>query len=270
MTIESLANRHMLILGGSDGMGYAVAAYLLRSGATVTITGRKEDKLASARARLAEETGARDGQVRTQAGDARDPAAVEAAVATATGPKGELDGIFIVAGAGHWAPVLDSGIDAADQMYAINMYPFINAIQIGGRVMKAHGGGSIVGLSSAAAFCTAPGMAAYGAAKAALEYYVRCAADELGEHKIRVNAVRSGYTSTGSTTGIVADPVWNAKFVEATPLGEAYGEAADFGPMVSLLLSDDTRWITGQIFAIDGGLTLRGYKGRILDPTSRG
>jgi NAD(P)-dependent dehydrogenase (short-subunit alcohol dehydrogenase family) len=192
---------------------------------------------------------------------------VQAAVATATGPRGELDGIFIVAGDGDWAPVLDSGIDKADHMWGINMYPLINAIQIGGRVMKDHGGGSIVGLSSVAAYCSAPGMAAYGAAKAALEYYVRCAADELGEHNIRVNAVRSGYTETGSTTGIVADEVWNRKFVEATPLGKAYGQAEDFGPMVSLLLSDDTKWITGQIFAIDGGLSLRGYKGRILDPT---
>jgi NAD(P)-dependent dehydrogenase (short-subunit alcohol dehydrogenase family) len=269
MTTASLAGRYILVLGGSDGMGYATAAHLVRSGSNVTITGRTVDKLESAQRRLIEQDAVRAEQVRIEAGDARDPKAVEAAVSTATGPGGELDGIFVVAGLGVYRPMLETGIAFADEMWAINMYPLINAIQCGAPVMIRHGGGSIVALSSVAAAVSAPGMAAYGAAKAAVDHYVRCAADELGKHRVRVNAVRSGYTKTTMTAGVLDDEEWNARFIAATPLGEPYGRAEDFGPMVSLLLSGDARWITGQVFAIDGGMGLRGYAGKNLDPTDK-
>lgn len=257
-----MEGKHALVLGGSDGMGYATASHLLRSKSTVTITGRNVDKLAQARLRLIDETSAHSDQVRVQPGDAQDPAAVEAAVTLATGPNGELDGIFVVAGLSIHAPILQSGIEIANETWASNMYPLINAIQLGAPAMTRHGGGSIVVLSSIAAATPAPGMAAYGAVKAAVEQYVRCAADELGKRQIRVNAVRAGYTKSGMTAGSINNAELNSRFVDATPLGQPYGVAEDFGPMVTLLLSDDARWITGQVFAIDGGMSLRGYAGK--------
>jgi NAD(P)-dependent dehydrogenase (short-subunit alcohol dehydrogenase family) len=124
-------------------------------------------------------------------------------------------------------------------------------------------GGSIVALSSTAGAMSYPKLGAYGAAKAALDHYVRVAADELGPHKIRVNAVRSGFTNSGGSVALIKDEPYVRRFGELTPLGP-YGQPEDFGPMVGLLLSPDTSWITGQTFSIDGGLTVRGYAGGVF------
>jgi NAD(P)-dependent dehydrogenase (short-subunit alcohol dehydrogenase family) len=257
MALESLAKRYFLILGGSSGIGFATARYLLTANSIVTIAGRNAQRLENAKARLLAEAGAEPSRLRVSNGDACDEAAVKAAVAMAANPSGELDGIFIPAGYGTYLPLLDHTLDLARNQFEANVFPLMNALQCGVPAMKAKGG-SIVAVSSTAAAQTAPGFAAYGSAKAALEYYVRCAANELGPLKIRVNAVRPGLTKTEMTADHIHEEKWLAAMAEITPLG-AYGLPEDFAPMVSLLLSPETSWITGQLIAIDGGLCLRGY-----------
>jgi NAD(P)-dependent dehydrogenase (short-subunit alcohol dehydrogenase family) len=262
MVIESLKNRHFLVLGGSSGMGLAVATYLARARAVVTICGRDQARLEAAHQQLLSETGAEQSHIRSKAGDGRDAAAVDAAIAHAADASGRLDGVFVVAGGGGFCPVTEVTLEMAAEEYALNVFPLINTINSAVPRMK-KAGGAIVALSSTAAVLSYPKTSYYGAAKAGLEHYARVAADELGEHKIRVNVVRSGFTKSGATAPFVDDEQFIRGFQRATPLGEYYGLPEDFGPMVSLLLSPDTRWITGQVFAIDGGLTLRGYGGGI-------
>jgi NAD(P)-dependent dehydrogenase (short-subunit alcohol dehydrogenase family) len=259
MPLDSLKGRHVAILGGSDGIGYATAAYLLRSGAIVTICGRTEGKLAAARERMLSETEVPADHLRSAPVDARDFASVDEVVALAANADGQLDGIFVVAGGSGYSPVEEHTTDFVAEEWANNLFPLTNAIRAAVPRMKAQGG-SIVGLSSVAAIQTLQGLAAYNAAKAGLEQYVRTAADELGQYRIRVNAVRPGFTNTGATAENVKDEDFLKRFRKITPLG-VYGEPEDFGPIVSLLLIAETRWITGQIFSIDGGLSLRGYGG---------
>jgi NAD(P)-dependent dehydrogenase (short-subunit alcohol dehydrogenase family) len=261
MPLESLENRNLLVLGGSSGMGYAVAAHLLRSKAVVTIAARTPDKLEAARQTMLAETGAPASHLRAVPTDALDAAGVEAAVALAANAAGEIDGAFVVAGGGGFMPVQDVTPQFAADEFANNVFPIVNTIAACFPRMK-RAGGSIVALSSAAAAITYPRLAAYGAAKAALDHYVRVAADELGEHKIRVNCVRSGFTRSAQSDALIADAQYVAEFARITPLGP-YGQPEDFGAMVALLLSPDSSWITGQVFGIDGGLTLRGYGGGV-------
>jgi NAD(P)-dependent dehydrogenase (short-subunit alcohol dehydrogenase family) len=259
MPLESLAGRHFLVLGGSDGMGYATAAYLLKAGGIVTICGRSEDKLKAAHARMLSETGADKASLRSTRVDARDTASVDAATALAADGAGEIDGVFVTAGGSGMSNVADHTTAFVAEEWANNMFPVVNAITTAVPRMKRKGG-SIVALSSVAAIQSLQGLAGYNAAKAGLEQYVRTAADELGQHKIRVNAVRPGLTKTGVIGDEIESPVYKARFTKHTPLG-FYGLPEDFGPMVSMLLSADSSWITGQIFSIDGGLSLRGYGG---------
>ena len=264
MPLESLEGRHILILGGSDGMGYATADYLLRAKSDVTICARTASKLEAARDRLLSETGASPDQLRAMPADARDAAAVEKATAHATKASGELDGVFVVAGGASFIPVTRHTPETMAEEWAANMFPLVNAITSAVPRMKA-AGGSIVALSSGAALRTYPGLAAYGAAKAGMEHYIRVAADELGQHKIRVNAVQPGLTRNGTNAEMLKDEAYVGTFAALTPLGP-YGQPEDFAPMVSLLLSRDSSWITGQVFAIDGGMTLRAYGGRLTPP----
>jgi NAD(P)-dependent dehydrogenase (short-subunit alcohol dehydrogenase family) len=262
MPIDSIKNRHYLILGGSSGMGFATAGYLLRGDAVVTIGGRTTERLASAQEQLLRETGVAPERLRSIPVDATEPESVEAAVARAANPAGKLDGIFVVAGVGDFANVWETTPEFMREQITGNVGPLVNAIASGFSRMK-DDGGSIVAMSSAAALCSYPKLVGYGASKAALDHYVRAAADELGQYKIRINAVRSGFTKSGASAGLLEDEAYVREFERITPLGP-YGQAEDFGPMVSLLLSPESSWITGQIVTIDGGLSLRGYGGGVF------
>jgi NAD(P)-dependent dehydrogenase (short-subunit alcohol dehydrogenase family) len=264
MPLDSLQGRHILVLGGSDGMGYATSSYLLRSKANVTICARTASKLEAAHHRLLGETGAAPDQLRSMALDARDAAAVDKSVALAANTSGELDGVFVVAGGANFIAVDRHTPESIAEEWAMNMFPLVNAVTSAVPRMK-RAGGSIVALSSGASVRTYPGLSAYGAAKAGLDHYVRVAADELGRHKIRVNAVQPGLTKNGSNAAMLQDTAYTSTFDALTPLGP-YGQPEDFAPMVSLLLSEETSWITGQVFAIDGGMTLRAYGGRLAPP----
>jgi NAD(P)-dependent dehydrogenase (short-subunit alcohol dehydrogenase family) len=243
-------------------MGYATAAYLLKAGAVVTICGRTGKKLEAAHERLLGETGADAANLRSTAIDACDTSAVAAATKLALDPAGELDGVFVTAGGSGMSMVVDHTTDFIAREWANNMFPVVNAITAAVPHMKRKGG-SIVALSSVSANRTLQGLAGYNAAKAGLEQYVATAADELGQYKIRVNSVRPGLTRTGVIGDEIEDPVYKARFTKHTPLGY-YGVPEDFGPMVSMLLSPESSWITGQTFSIDGGLSLRGYGGEGL------
>ena len=168
----------------------------------------------------------------------------------------------VVAGAGAFMAVEEAGPELIHEQISINLVPLVNAIRSAFPRMKEKGG-SILAMSSAAALCSYPMLGAYGAAKAAVDHYVRVAADELGKYKIRVNAVRSGFTNTPVNGDLMTDEHYIGEFNKITPLGP-YGEPEEFGPVASLLLSPDSSWITGAIVPVDGGLTLRGYGGGIL------
>jgi NAD(P)-dependent dehydrogenase (short-subunit alcohol dehydrogenase family) len=259
MQIQALEGKHILVLGGSTGIGYATAEYLLRTGAVVTVCARRPERLEVARQQLAAVTPGNGGSFSTMVADATDPAAVEAAVAAAADQDGQLEGAFVTAGDANYRPMLENTVQTVQDEFEINMYPLVNLIHFAApRMMRS--GGSIVAVSSVASILSSLGIAAYGAVKAGLDQYVRFAADELGEHGIRVNAVRPGLTKNGREAPELQDEAYLRHFKSITPLG-AYGLSEDFAPMVSLLLSRETRWITGQVMSIDGGFSLRGHGG---------
>jgi len=262
MPLDSIRDGHYLILGGSSGMGYATAAYLVRAGGVVTICGRDKAKLAAAHQRMLEECSAESDRLRSIAADATLPDAVEDAFELAARPDGTLDGVFVVAGAGLILAAEETTPEIALEQMTINLVPLVNAIRSAFPRMKEKGG-SILAMSSAAALTPYPMLGAYGAAKAALDHYVRNAADEFGKYKIRVNAVRSGFTNTPVNGELMTDEHYIREFRKITPLGP-YAEPEQFGPIASLLLSPESSWITGAIVPVDGGLTLRGYGGGVL------
>ncbi len=253
MTTRSLDGRSVIVTGGGTGIGAACARRAADEGALVTITGRTESTL--------EATGDR---IRSDGGDVsivvadvtveRDVARViEAAVEFGAG----LDGVVANAGGGGGlAPYHLQDESEFARVLHLNVVGTMLCLKHAVPHLAACGRGSFVAMSSIAGHVTHRYFGAYPVAKAGIEAMIKNAADEYGSAKVRFNAVQPGFIATEVMEGIQrGGPVWNS-YIEQTPLG-AVGQPEDIADAVRFLLSDESRWITGQMIAVDGGHCLR-------------
>lgn len=244
-----LDGRHALVTGGGTGIGFGCARELAAEGARVTIAGRRLEVLDEAAARLAAE----GFEIETIGCDITDEEQVRRAVEVAA-RGGNLDVLVANAGSGFPGAILQAGAEAWDFCMRLNVTGSALCFKHAGLVMKAHGGGSIVAISSTSGTKVQPWLAPYVVSKRALDMLVRCAAVELAPHGIRVNGVQPGYVPT-EVMAVVTPPELDARLKRAAPLGRA-GTPADIGKSIAFLASDDAGWITGQVFGVDGGLNV--------------
>lgn len=247
-----------LLVGGAGGIGRASARLLLADGAHVTIASRSAERLAAEAERLAPAADAGGGSIRWTVCDSLDSDQVRAAVAFAAEPTGRLDAAVGIAGGGPLAPVLRYDVGVLEATLRRNITSFYLVLQHAGTAMVRGGGGSVVAVSSMQAVQAAPMFAAYCAAKAGLEMLVRCAAEELGVHRVRVNAVRPGLTRTDATQGMFADPGVVEAYLAQQPLARP-GEAEDVAGAIRYFCGPESAWTTGQCLAVDGGTMLRRF-----------
>jgi NAD(P)-dependent dehydrogenase (short-subunit alcohol dehydrogenase family) len=196
-------------------------------------------------------------------------------VSFAAEPSGRLDAAVAIAGGGPLAPVLRYDVATLERTMRHNVTSFYLVLKHAGSLMVRTGGGSIVAVSSMQATEPAPMFAAYCAAKAGLEMLVRCAAEELGAHRVRVNAVRPGLTRTDATVGMFADDGVMEAYRVQQPI-ERPGEPEDVAEAIRYFCGPESSWTTGQCLAVDGGTSLRRfpdlsdwYRARIGDELDR-
>ena len=182
---------------------------------------------------------------------------VRAAVARATEPTGALDVLFACAGGSlHLGPIVDADLDAWKATLDLNVVGTFLSIKHAGKQMVANGGGSIVAMSSIAGHSTHRLMSAYCVGKAGIEMLVKVAADELGEHGIRVNAVQPGLVDTELVGFITAGGKLLADYFDQMPVARV-GTVDDIAAVVAFLAGPESTWVTGQMIGIDGGHQLR-------------
>jgi len=251
--MQPLDGKSALVSGGAGGFGKACALALLRDGACVTLMGRNPASLEKARETLMAEVP--HGRIALHAGDATDEAAVQRALATALAHGGALDIAVGVVGGGAYAPILEQSPDAFMADLRLNAGSAFTLVHHGAPLMAA--GGAFVFISSTAAVLSFQGLASYCAGKAALDQFVRVAADELGARGIRLNCVRPGLTHTDGMDAFFANAAYVASFLPVVPLGRT-GVPADVASAVRYLAGPESAWVTGQSFAVDGGNELRG------------
>lgn len=166
---------------------------------------------------------------------------------------GTLNALVHCAGIMKDAPLGMLGVELVSEVMSVNVIGTINVTQTAVRLMSRGRTGSIVLVTSVVAEDGAAGQALYGASKAAVAGIVRSAAKEVAGRGIRVNAVSPGLIDTDLISILDSDS--RSAVQGRIPLGRI-GDALDVSGVVASLLSDDYRYVTGQVIRVDGGLTL--------------
>lgn len=249
----TLDGRSVIVTGGGSGIGAACALLLATEGASVTICGRTEEKLVAVVDRIKEAGGVAQHVVT----DVTVEDAVSRLVAAAVGFGGGLHGYVANAGGGSGlGPYHLQSTEEFLRVLHLNVLGTMLSVKHAVPPLVASGGGSFVGMSSIAGAVTHRWFGAYPAAKAGIEAMMRNAADEYGPAGVRFNSIRPGFTTTEIMDGVPRDSAVYESYVENTPLGDV-GEPEDVAMLVRFLLSDESRWITGQAIGVDGGHHLR-------------
>jgi NAD(P)-dependent dehydrogenase (short-subunit alcohol dehydrogenase family) len=253
----SLAGHRALVIGASSGIGLATAETLLVDGAEVLICARNAERLEAAARTLREAVPSAAKSLSTRACDGMEGDQVRLAVEQAAGESG-LDIAVTVPGGGNYCPVLGYEDDDFSATIDLNVRPTYLMIKYAGLAMVKSGGGSIVITSSTASVLSSPFLSAYCASKAACDQLVRVAADEVGQHGIRVNAVRPGLTRTGATDAMFENRELVDAFIAEQPI-QKDGAPEDIGRAIRFLAGPESAWITGQCLTVDGGHTIRKF-----------
>lgn len=241
-----------LVTGGGSGIGLGTACRLAGDGATVTICGRTEEKLAKAVAEIG-------GTARYVVADVTVEEQIASAVDAAAGPTGRLDIVFANAGGSlHMGPVADADAGAFRATVDVNLTGTFLTIKHAARRMAVQSptGGAIVAMSSGAGHFPHRYLPAYGAAKAAIEMLCRYAAEEWGVQGVRVNVVQPGIVDDDLMAPITAGGALLDDYHENIPLGRV-GDVADVAQAVRFLAGPESAWITGVCLPVDGGHHLR-------------
>jgi 3-oxoacyl-[acyl-carrier protein] reductase len=244
-----LENRHILVVGGSRGIGAATARLCAESGANVSIVYRSNQ--AAAEGVLADIRKAGRKGFAAQA-DASDETEISAAIAKATQELGPLHGLVISAGIFEGLPLAEMTVEFWERTMSQNLRSTFLAVKHAVPHMET---GSIVIYTSTAGQRGSAVFSAYATSKGAQIMFMRSMALELAP-KIRVNCIAPAWTETemadASLTALGRDDV-AAKF----PLGRI-GQPEDVAGATLFLLSDLSRFVTGTTVTVDGGMDMRG------------
>ena len=235
-----------LVTGGGTGIGRAVAAGIADEGGSVVVAGRRLEP-------LRELAATRPDRIRCTQADVAQSGDVQRAVAFTVEQLGGLDVLVNNAGLSHMGPLSELSDGAMRAMLDINVLGPLVAMREALPHLIARRG-CIVNVTSVTARGAAPGMAAYGGTKAALEQITRALAVEVGPAGVRVNVVAPGLTITDMAREFL-DEAAIEQTAQRTPLRRA-GTPEDVAEAVLFLASDNAAWITGQVVQSSGGLAL--------------
>ncbi|MGY1838144.1 MULTISPECIES: SDR family NAD(P)-dependent oxidoreductase [unclassified Modestobacter] len=245
---DGATRRVALVTGAGRGIGRATAERLAHDGLTVVVADRSEELAREA----AEGITVSGGKAQSAVLDVTDRAAVFEAVAEIVESHGRID---VVVNNAMWVlykPLTEFSEEEIDGLLAVGLKASFWTMQAAVPPMTGQGGGAIVNLSSPAATRGVAGSAVYSAVKGAVASLTRQASQELGPVGIRVNAVVPGAVPTQGARAVVDDAGYEIRR-KMSPLGRL-GTPEDVAAAIAWLASEDARFVTGHLLAVDGGI----------------
>jgi len=236
-----------LITGGAGGIGSEIARRLAANGINVAVAYSKSEQAAQ---QLVGEIQASKGSAHAFKADVAQPSAVEPLFQAVIEKFGRVDYVINNAGTIIPGPIADITENFYDHVFGVNVRGALFVLKAAAKHLK--DGGSIVNTSSTLVTAPIAGSALYTASKAALEAFSEVLSKEVGARGITVNAIRVGPVIPGMF--VKAPPERKAALTAASPF-KRLGTPKDVASVVAFLVSEEARWITGQVITVDGGST---------------
>ena len=248
-----LNGRVAVVIGGTSGIGRAIAHGLAEAGADVIPTSRRIDRVETV-AREVEDRGRRTLRLMS---DVSDRASVQHLLAGAVEAFGKVDILVNSAGRTKRAPTVDFDEHDWQEIVDTNLTGTLRACQVFGRHMIERGYGRIINIASIASFVALQEVAAYSASKAAVASLTKSLAIEWAPHGVCVNAIAPGVFPTELNRALLDETERGREFLLRTPM-KRFGSVDELAGAAIFLASDSASFVTGQVLVVDGGLLASG------------
>jgi NAD(P)-dependent dehydrogenase (short-subunit alcohol dehydrogenase family) len=255
--LAQLDGKVAVVTGGSRGIGRAIATALAEAGADVALAARGAEDLEQA----AKEVRAMDRRALAVPTDVTDLAQVGTLMERTVRELGSIDILVNNAGGAPFLSTVDRiREDGFEKYLAVNFTSAFYCTKAAAPTLLEKGSGCVINIASVAGLMASPGLAYYGAAKAALINFTRTVAREWAASGVRVNAIAPGWIETDLNVGAREDPTFYETMRNMIPLGR-WGRAEEVASVARFLASDAASFITGAVIVVDGGQTLSGTLG---------
>ena len=245
-----LTGRIALVTGTSRGLGQYFARALAAAGADLILTSRNKETLAA----FAEEIAATGRRTVSVALDVRDEKSIRTAIAEAEHAFGRIDILVNNAGMNIRKPALEVGWDDWNAILDTNLRGAFFVAQAVAKRMVPRGYGRIINIGSVTSVAGYAGLGPYSASRGGIKQLTMSLADDWGRHGITVNCLAPGWFRTEQNKVMYEDKEWVAYLSDRIPVKRP-GQPNDLDSAVVFLAAESSRYITGQILLVDGGIS---------------
>ncbi|MGE5395020.1 MAG: SDR family NAD(P)-dependent oxidoreductase [Candidatus Saccharibacteria bacterium] len=253
-----LTNKSLVIIGGTTGMGLSAAKAFIENGAHVVVVGRNEEKATNAKAILGD-------RAESMCGDAIMPSTAVDAIEMCLSRFGSFDGLYHVAGGSGRkigdGPLHELTLEGWSKTMEMNLTSLMLSNQAAVKQFLARGrGGTILNIASILAYSPSPNYFAthaYAAAKSGVIGFSKSIASYYAKNNIRVNVIVPSLVETPMSTRAINDQGIQSFIKTKQPLdGGRMGQPSDLDGLAVYFMSDQSRFTTGQVIAVDGGWSI--------------